>query len=61
MSERVSIFGVIFECLSDEGSDMVREHKDWNDTNRDKNPLQLINIIKSVHSLRLQHIDIAEA
>ena len=33
-SERVSIFGVIFECLSDEGSNMVREHKDWDDINR---------------------------
>ncbi len=63
ISEYVSMFGVIFECLSDEGSEMVREHKDWSDTNRENNPLKLINIIiiKNVHSLRLQNIDNAEA
>jgi hypothetical protein len=60
-SNYVSMFGVIFACLSDEGADMAKEHSSWVDANTTKNPLKLINIIKIVHSIKLQNIDNAEA
>ena len=40
---------------------MVKENAKWTEVNDVKNPLALIQIIKNVHSLKLQHIDIEEA
>jgi hypothetical protein len=61
MSNYISMFGLIFSCLSEEGSEMVREHSTWTDCNNEKNPFKLINIIKNVHSLRMNNINAAEA
>jgi hypothetical protein len=60
-ADYVSMFGLIMSCLSTEGVDMVRDNANWEKVNNDKNPLALIQIIKNVHSLKLQHIDIEEA
>jgi hypothetical protein len=60
-SNYVSIFGLIFSCLSEEGAEMVKEHDAWTACNNEKNPLKLINIIKNVHSLRMNNINTAEA
>jgi hypothetical protein len=57
----VSMFGLIFSCLSEEGAEMVREHSGWDDCNNEKNPLKLINIIKNVYSLRMNNINTEEA
>ena len=32
-SNYISMFGLIFSCLSEEGSEMVKEHSAWNDCN----------------------------
>ncbi len=40
---------------------MVRENDKWREVNEKKDPLALVQIIKNVHSLKLQHIDIDEA
>ena len=61
MADYVSIFGLIMSCLSSEGVDMVKENVKWNVVNEAKDPLALIQVIKNVHSLKLQHIDIEEA
>ena len=60
-SKYVSMFGLIFSCLSEEGAEMVKEHDAWTACNNEKNPLKLINIIKNVHSLRMNNINTAEA
>ena len=60
-SNYVSMFGLIFNHMSDEGSEMVREHSAWTDCNNEKDPLKLINIVRNVHSLRMNNINTAEA
>jgi hypothetical protein len=61
MADYVSMFGLIMSCLSKEGGDMVKENGNWDAVNVAKDPLTLIQIIKNVYSLNLQHIDIDEA
>jgi hypothetical protein len=60
-SNYISMFGLIFNYLSDDGSEMVREHDAWNDCNNEKDPLKLINIVNFFHSLRMNNINTAEA
>jgi hypothetical protein len=48
--------------MSDEGSEMVREHSAWTECNNDeKDPLKLINKVRNVHLLRMNNINKAEA